>query len=282
MRAFTLWSWAGLSSDKGSWCCLGLLATSTSQRRASHRLVVGAIAFAALTGEAHSQTAALLEFRSDAATGSGVDVNRGVGFVLVKSGVWPQPSEREASVQPEPAERKVVAASATDCAIDDLPPAIEGLSAAVARRRLLFWRIVAHHECRYRLPPGLLDAVILQESRYTPEAVSRAGAQGLAQLMPGTAAALGVVNPFDPVHNIDGGARYLGAMLGRFGSVSLGLAAYNAGPGRVSAARGMPANRETPDYVRRVLAYWHAGTRGPLESARATAVALGFSDPSRD
>ncbi|MFZ4747157.1 MAG: lytic transglycosylase domain-containing protein, partial [Sphingomonas sp.] len=107
-------------------------------------------------------------------------------------------------------------------------------------------------------------------------------AQGLAQLMPGTAAALGVDDVFDPDRNIDGGARYLAAMLARFGSVPLGLAAYNAGPGRVSAAGGIPANRETPGYVRRVMDFWNAGTHATLGSVRAAAVALGFDARSRE
>jgi soluble lytic murein transglycosylase-like protein len=246
--------------------------------------LVATLAFAAslYAAEVDAQTAALLEFRSDVATGSGVAVERADDFTLVTSGQWTRTVKRSALSGAESADRGHALPDAEDCAVDGLPPAIPGLSAAIARRRLLFWHIVAHHECRNHLPPGLLDAVILQESRYTPDAVSRAGAQGLAQLMPGTAAALGVGDVFDPDRNIDGGARYLAAMLARFGSVPLGLAAYNAGPGRVSAAGGIPGNRETPGYVRRVLDYWNVASRSPLESARAVASMLGFSDPSRD
>jgi peptidoglycan hydrolase CwlO-like protein len=98
----------------------------------------------------------------------------------------------------------------------------------------------------------LLAAVVWTESNFTPTAVSHAGAIGMAQLMPGTAAGLGV-DPWDPVQNLAGGARYLRTQVARFGSVELGLAAYNAGPGRVEAAGGIPNITETQLYVLRVL-----------------------------
>jgi soluble lytic murein transglycosylase-like protein len=110
---------------------------------------------------------------------------------------------------------------------------------------------------RYALPPGLLDALVWTESRYNPVAVSKAGAAGLGQLMPGTARDLGVANRFDPLANLNGAANYLRQMLNKFGQVHLALAAYNAGPGAVERARGIPRNRETPAYVRNVLRHWH-------------------------
>lgn len=111
-------------------------------------------------------------------------------------------------------------------------------------------------EVRHRLPFGLLDALIATESSYLPWAVSRAGAGGLAQLMPATAAELGVFDRFDPLQSIEGGARYLRRMLDRFGSISLALAAYNAGPASVLRAGGIPFNGETPRYVAQVLRRW--------------------------
>lgn len=123
-------------------------------------------------------------------------------------------------------------------------------------RESIYLPLIREAEVRHRLPPKLLQALIWAESRFNPMAVSPAGAAGLTQLMPGTARELGVINRHNPSQNIDGGARYLRRMLDRFGSVHLALAAYNAGPGAVTKAGGIPRNRETPSYVRTVLDRW--------------------------
>jgi len=106
------------------------------------------------------------------------------------------------------------------------------------------------------VPPALVKAVIAAESMFDSEAVSHAGAQGLMQLMPETARALGVGDPFRPDENVRGGTEYLRAMLDRYGDFSRALAAYNAGPTAVDRHRGVPPYRETRDYVRRVLTYY--------------------------
>ena len=103
------------------------------------------------------------------------------------------------------------------------------------------------------IDPAFLAAVTWGESRFRPDAVSWAGAMGLTQLMPGTAGDLGVTDPFDPVQNLGGGARYLAAQLERFGSMELALAAYNAGPGAVSRHGGIPPGRDVQGYVPRIL-----------------------------
>jgi soluble lytic murein transglycosylase-like protein len=101
--------------------------------------------------------------------------------------------------------------------------------------------------------PSLLSALVWQESRWNPQAISPKGAIGLAQLMPATARDLGV-NPADPVANLNGGARYLRYLLDLFdGDVERALAAYNAGPGRVRSAGGIPAIAETRTYVASIV-----------------------------
>ncbi len=115
-------------------------------------------------------------------------------------------------------------------------------------------QVIREASMLYQLPYSLLRAVIRAESNFQPRAVSPKGAMGLMQLMPGTAKDLKVRDPFCPRENIMGGARYLRYLLDRFnGDLELALAAYNAGPERVEASRGIPRIPETVDFVNRVL-----------------------------
>ena len=110
---------------------------------------------------------------------------------------------------------------------------------------------------RHGVDPRLLAAVARAESGYDPSARSPAGAQGLMQIMPATAAELGV-DPFDPAQAADGAARYLAQQLSSFGSTELALAAYNAGPGNVRRYGGIPPFTETQTYVQRVIGFMGA------------------------
>jgi len=112
---------------------------------------------------------------------------------------------------------------------------------------------IAELSARFDLSPALMEALVWQESRWNENARSPVGAQGLAQLMPGTARYLGV-NPADPYANLEGGARYLREQLDRFGGdLEKALAAYNAGPGRVERSGGVPNIRETKQYVAAIM-----------------------------
>lgn len=115
----------------------------------------------------------------------------------------------------------------------------------------------ARAEARYGLPPGLMRALVQVESGSEPHRISYAGAMGPAQLMPGTAAMLGVSDPFDSAEAVDAGARYLAQLLQRKGDVRLAVASYNAGPGAVSGA--VPQNGETEVYVARVMRAFQTG-----------------------
>jgi hypothetical protein len=168
------------------------------------------------------------------------------GFQLFEHGLWSSTNG------------VVVAGTNADDAAPGFPPRRRPAAATGTSsfRRASYLPHVYAAEVRYALPSGLLDALVWTESRYNPLAVSHVGAAGLGQLMPATARELGVTNRFDPVSNIDGAARYLRQMLDRFGVVHLALAAYNAGPGAVTRAGGIPRNGETPAYVRNVLRRW--------------------------
>ena len=106
------------------------------------------------------------------------------------------------------------------------------------------------------VPAAIVKAVIHAESAFDTSAVSRAGAIGLMQLMPGTARELGVLDPFRAEENVHGGARYLRHLHDRYGSWTYTLAAYNAGPTAVDRYQGIPPYAETQQYVRRVLTYY--------------------------
>jgi soluble lytic murein transglycosylase-like protein len=121
-----------------------------------------------------------------------------------------------------------------------LPPNIEAMAEQVSQQ--------------FGLPPGLLAALVHQESGGNPNAHSPVGALGLTQLMPGTAAGLGVKDPLNPYQSLVGGAKYLKSQLQHFGSVPLALAAYNAGPGAVAKFGGIPPYSETQAYVRNIMA----------------------------
>ncbi len=133
--------------------------------------------------------------------------------------------------------------------------------------------LVVEHSARQSLRPELVRAVIQVESGFNPRARSSKGAMGLMQLMPATARALGVTNPFDPEDNIRGGTTYLRRLLDRYaGDERLALAAYNAGSGAVDRHGNVPPYRETRDYVKKV----GAAADGTRTAARAKLVVYKF------
>lgn len=189
------------------------------------------------------------------------------GFQLVEHGIWAQ---------------QVAVSSNSDAAappsqpLASISPSRSTGSGTSNSRRATYLPHVQAMEAHFALPRGLLDALVWTESRYDPLAISKAGAGGLGQLMPATARELGVANRFDPRANLEGSARYLRQMLDEFGVVHLALAAYNAGPGAVRRAGGIPKNGETPRYVRNVLRHWRFRSAVQVHSTRMRAQA-GFA-----
>jgi hypothetical protein len=122
-----------------------------------------------------------------------------------------------------------------------------------------FYPVILQASSRYQVDPNLVRAIIMAESGYNPNAVSKKGAKGLMQLMPKTAQHLGVADSFNPEHNIDGGVRYFRQLLDRFnGDTSLALAAYNAGSRYVRQYQGVPPFKETQYYIKKVLLYYQS------------------------
>jgi len=119
-------------------------------------------------------------------------------------------------------------------------------------------RLISEAARRYGVDFTLIKAVIKAESDFNPQAVSPKGARGLMQIMPKNFKNLGIYNPFDPRQNIMAGTKYLKRMINRFESLSLALAAYNAGPTVVSSYNKIPPYKETQKYVKRVLRFYRS------------------------
>jgi len=149
----------------------------------------------------------------------------------------------------------------TDQQYQSLPSDSTYLSSRVYKKEVD--QAIAWYAKRHRLHPALLRAVIKAESDFVSTAVSRRGALGLMQLMPRTAASLQVRDPFNPIDNIAGGAKYLRHLLNRFnGNLPLALAAYNAGESRVKQYQEIPPIQETRYYVLKVLRHYQAFRSG--------------------
>ena len=132
------------------------------------------------------------------------------------------------------------------------PPSVSGRKAEHLYHMFII-QTASHHQ----IDPALIKAIIMAESGYNPRAISKRGAKGLMQLMPGTAQALGVEDIFNPHQNITGGVQYFKQMVNRFnGDVKLALAAYNAGSRNVRNYNGVPPFKATHSYIKKVFKYY--------------------------
>lgn len=161
-------------------------------------------------------------------------------------------------VQPNRWQLRTDIMTQSNCASEPYRPN-PALALAAERRRATWYPAVAAAACEAGLPVLLLDALVIQESRYNPAALSPKGAAGISQLMPDRARLLGVRNVWNPLENLRGGAHHLRTLLDEFGRFDLALAAYNAGEGRVRRRHEVPYIRETMGYVSRILLTMRSG-----------------------
>lgn len=139
----------------------------------------------------------------------------------------------------------------------DLQPASSPPLLSKRRSENAYDNIIMEAARHHDVHPALIKAIIKAESSYNPRAVSKKGARGLMQLMPGTARAMGVKNSFNPRHNIHGGTKYFKRLLDEFGgNIRLALAAYNAGIQKVRKYGSIPPYKATRSYIRKVISYY--------------------------
>lgn len=155
---------------------------------------------------------------------------------------------------------KTLAAKGLDSDLSELYGASDYSGSSRLSSNTSFESLIDQASQKYDVDADLVKAVIQNESDYDAQAISSAGAMGLMQLMPATAASLGVEDPMDPAQNIEGGVKLLRELLNQFsGNLTNTLAAYNAGPGAVQQYGGVPPYQETQTYVKRVLSTYGKG-----------------------
>ena len=175
--------------------------------------------------------------------------------IVMHSAVVPAHSE-EAHVS-----KNMVENRALNKTRDDLPHSIPDLEAKGKKKKRqiekqAYHGIISAISMRHNVDPTLIKAIIMAESSYNPNAISKKGAKGLMQLMPQTARALGVEDIFDPAENIKAGVRYFKRLQNNFnGDTRLSLAAYHAGISRVRKYNGVPPFKSTRKYIKKVLSY---------------------------
>jgi soluble lytic murein transglycosylase-like protein len=174
----------------------------------------------------------------------------------------------ETPVIPEP---QTADQPATPAAIQPAAQPLAANSPMVAPQNIDLDQVIREASNRNRIDPDFVSSVIKAESNFKTRAVSKKGAQGLMQLMPGTAAQLGVADPFDPKANVDAGTAHLSALLDQYHNDPIkALAAYNAGAHRVKQYNGVPPYRETRDYINKIVRDFNAKKRAQMKIEAAS------------
>jgi len=178
--------------------------------------------------------------------------------------------ETPVTPDPPPTPQPAALTNAQPTAAQPVTVAIQTPMPAKVAQNVDLDEVVREASSKNRLDPDFVSSVIRAESNFKPHAVSKKGAQGLMQLMPSTAAQLGVADPFDPKANVEAGTAHLSALLDLYKNDPIkALAAYNAGAHRVKQYNGVPPYRETRDYINKIVRDFNAKKRAQMKAAAA-------------
>jgi soluble lytic murein transglycosylase-like protein len=244
-------------------------------------MAIGAVLVLAQLSAFGAQIAVLrngfsIRFERKEQNGNSVRLYTGTGYLDVAGDQIASFEADEAPVNPEPQPAAQPAAQpATEATTATSQPAATQPAPAKTAQNIDLDQVVREASTRNRIDPDFVSSVIKAESNFKTRAVSKKGAQGLMQLMPQTAAKLGVADPFDPKANVEAGTAHLGALLDQYHDDPIkALAAYNAGAHRVQQYNGVPPYRETRAYIRQIVNDFNAKKRAQMKAAAATKAAV--------
>jgi soluble lytic murein transglycosylase-like protein len=258
--------------------------------RLTRTLTVGAVLVLAQLSAFAAQIAVLrngfsIRFDRKEESGKSTRLFTSTGYLDIASDQITSFEEDEAPVTPEPQASVPSSTQSVSQLAKNQPPAKPASAAlpivaanklqavpALATQNIDLDQVVREASTRNRLDPDFVSSVIMAESHFKTHAVSKKGAQGLMQLMPATAAQLGVADPFDPKANVEAGTAHLSALLDRYNNDPIkALAAYNAGAHRVKQYNGVPPYRETRAYISKIVRDFNAKKRAQMKAAGVTA-----------
>jgi soluble lytic murein transglycosylase-like protein len=203
--------------------------------------------------------------------GSSTRLHTGAGYMDIASDQIESFEAEEAPVTPPPPTVEADSQSTFQPAAQPLAASSQPAFAGNPAQNIDLEQVVREASNRNRIDPDFVSSVIKAESNFKTRAVSKKGAQGLMQLMPGTAAQLGVADAFDPKANVEAGTAHLGALLDQYHNDPIkALAAYNAGAHRVKQYNGVPPYRETRDYINKIVRDFNARKRAQMKAAAAS------------
>jgi soluble lytic murein transglycosylase-like protein len=239
-------------------------------------IVIGAVLVLAQLSAFAAQVAVLrngfsISFDRKELIGNSTRLYTGTGYLDIASDQIESFEAEETPVSPEPLAGALAGSQPTT---QPLLTASQTVAAPKTAQNIDLDQVVRDASSRNGLDPDFVSSVIRAESNFKTRAVSKKGAQGLMQLMPGTAAKLGVADPFDPKANVEAGTAHLSALLDQYHNDPIkALAAYNAGAHRVKQYNGVPPYRETHAYITKIVRDFNAKKRAQMKSATATKAA---------